>query len=765
MRTRVRRKWPHRLAFNLVFFVALTSLWPDVAESLRLTSQHQWGTEGSLQRAQDAPPKSQLSPDAGLLNKNPRHATAEANEEQTNAEGISSSAQNHPLQGPQALNALTLNPQDPHASADTRNVLALASALSSHHHSRSMQVCNSPESEAEPSELTELMTAGRQCRNSRNPVLVIDGGSTGTRGTLVRVEAESCPRLGRKVLPDSITFLEEGTKFIGLRQLMEKWLDENAGPDWASKPYDAKALLSKYPSMLEAGKTLVHQILNNAVDLIHKHLTPYEQEEAKTVGVPVLFFSTAGVRDTHDWYRRGLFAAFMEAINSFSGEHEIVFFTNEDWTRPIPGLEEGMLAFIATNQLLGNFSIAKDLKQAMEKAKTVDERKVLERDMRQSLTSIIEVGGASAQVVFPVYAVGSSPSFVNTTNLTGAGYLSDDYPSLDIMSTSYMQLGATSATGVFYKSFCSNPANLNENVCLNPCLPKGYIQDCSTGDVTISSTGEVSVAKGVQNQRVKPAAYYCTSSNDEIAKKALNRLSCLAAGIDPEQPLEERLSIQNCMRMEGTGDFEACAAAVNSILLDPPLPLPANQEASYTGFDTLAQIFDFMSTESPVVVTGRALVFPVRDLQAVGLLGKNFKGNPCELSKAAVQYCAAPVVKASSGSLVRQVTVGDSIQEVDVTSLNVENCFKLGLSHGLLTLLNKNKVHPSKITFALDIEDPKTGQKVGEYGWPPGAILREVLNVRTWATYAYELGKNHTVRDRWNALHANNDQATEPTKS
>lgn len=584
--------------------------------------------------------------------------------------------------------------------------------------------------------------------------------------------SESCFGLGRRVLPESLRQLEEGPKFEGLRQLMEKWLDEAAGPGWASRAVDSHALLQQFPRMRQQAGDLLRSVLRSSEQLVKKYFSEYEQEEAKTVGIPVIFFSTAGVRDTHDWYRRGLFASFIEAINSYSSSQGFVFFTNEEWTRPIPGVEEGMLAFVAANQLLGRFARAKQIKENLEKTQTPAERKQLETLLSQTLTSIVEVGGASAQIVFPVYRVGSSPSFVNTTNLTTGGYLSSDFPSVDIMSTSYMQLGASSATGIFYKSYCSNPDNLRNGVCLNPCLPKGYQQECSTGDVSVSPEGAVAVSKQLQRQRLKPAAYYCTSTNDEIAKKALNRLSCIAAGINPEQPLEERLAIEGCSKMEGTGDFAACAAAVSSILLDPPLPLPANQEASYTGFDTVGQIFDFMSTEAPIVITGKALVFPIRDLQKLGLLKPSFQGDPCELKEAATKYCSAPVVRSASGALVRQLQpqqqqqgAGGGPVEVTVSSVNLENCFKLGMSHGLLRLLNKSNIHPSKITFAIDIEDPNSKQKVGEYGWPPGAILRAILNQRKWSTLAYELGKNHTVRDRWNAAHSASEQQSEENVS
>lgn len=614
----------------------------------------------------------------------------------------------------------------------------------------------------EPSELTALLTQSRQCRHSHNPILVIDGGSTGTRGALFRVTSKSCPRVGRKVLPESIVFLEEGTKYAGLRQTMEKWLDENAGNDWASHPYDAKALLTKYPSMLKAGRELMHNILDNVAEMIKNHFNLYDQEDSKAVGVPVLFFSTAGVRDTHDWYRRGLFAAFMIAINSYTGPHGFNFFTNEEWTRPIPGMEEGMLAFTAANFLLGNFQKMQSLKQRIEDADTPErEKKELEKEMRSSLISIVEMGGASAQVVFPVFNVGSSPSFVNTLNLVGANYLSSDYPSVDILSASYMQLGASSATGIFYKAFCSSPENLIGGVCHNPCLPENFKQDCSTGEVKIEPDGRVNVATSIQKQRVKPAAYYCTSSNDEISKKALNRLSCLAAGINPDEPLEKRLAIENCEEMKGTGNFEACKNAVSAILLDPQLPLPANQEASYTGFDTIGQIFDFLSTSTNVVITGMALVAPIRELQKLGLLSDDYSGDVCALKEAAMRYCAAPVVLSEKNQLVRRVEVKGKTKDVPLTNYNLENCLKLGLSHGLLTLLHKSKIHPSNIQFAIDIVDPKTGKKVAEYGWPPGAILRAILDVETWARDAYILGVNHTVRDRWNATHPKGEHAVE----
>ncbi|KAL8444822.1 hypothetical protein Emag_005304 [Eimeria magna] len=615
----------------------------------------------------------------------------------------------------------------------------------------------------------------RECHKSANPILVIDGGSTGTRGALFRVIAESCPLKGRRVLAEGLHFLGEGKKRKGLRQLLEEWMDSNAGPDWPSKPYDAKALLKEFPSMLEAAKELMFSVLDDAASMIDANFNDIEKEEARSVGVPVLFFSTAGVRDTHDWFRRGLFAAFQTAINIYSStSHGFQFFTNEDWTRPISGVEEGLLAFVASNQLLGRFSKAKALKGIIDEAGENNEvRRTAEKELEQSLISIIEVGGASMQVVFPVFTLGSSPSFVRTTNLVREGYLNQDYPDVDVLSTSYMQLGASSATGIFYKSFCSNPKNRKNGVCMNPCLPRGFKQACSTGSVTISPDGSVDVGKTINQQRVKPTAYYCTSSNDEIAKKTLNRLSCLAAGINPEEPLEERLAIADCREMEGTGDFDACNAAVYQTLIDPALPLPANQEASYTGFDTVGQIFEFISTDAPVVITGKALVVPVQELIRIGLLESSFKGDPTQLAEAARVYCAAPVVvgdpagegDASSKGLFREISgqsngnmkgssgkasSASSSRRYRLDNFNLENCLKLAFGHGMLTLLNKSKkVHPSSISFELSIKDPETNLKVGEFGWPPGAILRAVLERDSWAKYAYELGKHHSVKARY----------------
>ncbi|KAL8270795.1 hypothetical protein Esti_005269 [Eimeria stiedai] len=671
------------------------------------------------------------------------------------------------------------------SNGSNSEILELASSLSEHQYDASGSA-SAPELLEEPSELTELIMRSRECHRSANAILVIDGGSTGTRGALFRAMAESCPLKGRRMLAEGLQFLGEGRKRKGLRQLLEEWMDANAGPDWPSKPYDAKALLKQYPSMLEAARSLMFEVLDDAAGMIDKNFSDVEKEEARSLGVPVLFFSTAGVRDTHDWFRRGLFAGFQTAINAYSSaSHGYSFFTNEDWTRPISGVEEGLLAFVASNQLLGRFSAAKALQTAIDEAgDNAEARKRAEKDLRQSLVSIVEVGGASMQIVFPVFTLGSSPSFVRTTNLVREGYLSADFPDIDVMSTSFMQLGASSATGIFYKSFCSNSKNRRRGVCLNPCLPRGFKQACSTGAVDIAAEGSVTVGTTINQQRVKPVAYYCTSSNDEIAKKTLNRLSCLAAGINPEEPLEARLTIPDCHEMQGTGDFDACNAAVYQALIDPAFPLPANQEASYTGFDTVGQIFEFISTDAPVVITGKALVVPVEELIKVGLLARSFAGDPEELADAARLYCAAPVVAGEAGAgagadsgLFRdlsgsvqtaQSSAGTAtsgpppVQRLKLNNYNLENCLKLAFSHGLLTLLNKRrKVGPSSISFQLEIKDPETDLKVGEYGWPPGAILRAVLDRDVWAKLAYELGKHHSIKERYLASQQQQPQEQE----
>lgn len=595
--------------------------------------------------------------------------------------------------------------------------------------------------------MEQLRSAERRCKTARQAIVVIDGGSTKTRAQLFSVLTESCPFKGRRVLRDSISFLEEGKSFTGLRTVLEEWLDAHAGDDWASKAFQAEALLSSYDSMQRTAKELVEGILKDAAGRLEKHFSEAERLQAQSLGVPVFFHSTAGVRGFHDWYCEGLLTAAREAVNACQGFKGFLFFTNERMTRAISGEEEGINAFLTANHKLGNFS--RLLEEANKGANGgLREPNEEQRALQQNLLGIVEVGGASMQIVFPVSALASHPSFVRVRNLQRSGYLTADYPRVEVLAVSFMQLGASSASGVFLKAFCGDPKNRRDSICLNPCLPKGFKQKCSTGDVEIEADGSVRVASERNKQKVKPVATYCSGSNREISEKALNRLSCVASRINPDLPLDERLQIEGCSDMEGTGDFEACSAAVDALLMDPPVPLPANQEASSAGFDAPAQIFKFISSPAPLYVTGMALVAPVKKLQELGLLSPNFSGDVEELRSAAQVYCRQPLETSESGGLAQRFQVQGEAREAPVDKLSYDNCMRLAMAERLLHQMQGGAFKPSHVFFEHTMIHPDTKAELGEFGWHVGTILKNVIREREWARDAYELGVVHTLEER-----------------
>ncbi|KFH12689.1 GDA1/CD39 (nucleoside phosphatase) family protein [Toxoplasma gondii MAS] len=597
--------------------------------------------------------------------------------------------------------------------------------------------------------LEELMLSEVSCRQLTQAMIVVDGGSSKTLPSLFTAVTESCPQEGRRVLEGTLKFVGEGTKVAGVRDLLEDWLDAHAGKDWESRELDAQTLMRSFPSMQEQANKLVARLIQDVVALLNSRLSETEKEEVKALGVPVFFHTTAGVRGFPDWYRDGMFVALRRAINASPPVEGYLFFTNKDWTRAISGEVEGIYAFLTANLLTRNFE------RLLEDAPGVS--KESELHAHRKLAGIVEVGGASMQIVFPVRPFVPFPPFAKVSNLQKEGYLPHSYPPVDLVAVSFMQLGASSASGVFLKMLCGKEEYLRDGICRNPCLFRGFEQACSAGEVTIGPTGEIHVSSNLRKNRLKPAATFCGGGNAEIMYKLSNRIECMATRINPLLPLEQRMQIPNCEKIVGTGDFAACAKEVEDILINPNLPLPANQEAVSLGFETPAQIFKFISSSAPLFVTGASLVSPVKLLQAVNLLPKDFDGTArAQLVEAATKFCATPVSRESDGSLSLRVEASAQrpdappAKPVKLTTLNYETCHRLAMAASVLQQIDSGARKPNSVRFETKVTDD--GSEVGPFGWQAGTILHHVANSRQWSTAAYELGVGHTFHDRKIAL-------------
>ncbi|ESS28129.1 nucleoside-triphosphatase, partial [Toxoplasma gondii VEG] len=262
--------------------------------------------------------------------------------------------------------------------------------------------------------------------------------------------------------------------------------------------------------MHEGAKKLMQLLEEDTVAILDSQLNEEQKVQVKALGIPVMLCSTAGVRDFHEWYRDALFVLLRHLINNPSPAHGYKFFTNPFWTRPITGAEEGLFAFITLNHL--SRRLGEDPARCM-----IDEYGV--KHCRNDLAGVVEVGGASAQIVFPLQEGTVLPSSVRAVNLQRERLLPERYPSADVVSVSFMQLGMASSAGLFLKELCSNDEFLQGGICSNPCLFKGFQQSCSAGEVEVRPDGSASVNEDVRKNRLKPLATYCSVHNPEISFK------------------------------------------------------------------------------------------------------------------------------------------------------------------------------------------------------------------------------------------------------
>lgn len=104
---------------------------------------------------------------------------------------------------------------------------------------------------------------------------------------------------------------------------------------------------------------------------------------------------------------------------------------------------------------------------------------------KQRLAGILEVGGASMQVVFPVEnQIRDGP--LGTLDLTREGrFLKREmFPKMtepfNVFGTSYMNLGINRALALLLKMYCEENATADRR-CYFPCFNKGWRQVCIPG--------------------------------------------------------------------------------------------------------------------------------------------------------------------------------------------------------------------------------------------------------------------------------------------
>nr|BAA31454.1 NTPase [Neospora caninum] len=578
--------------------------------------------------------------------------------------------------------------------------------------------------------LQDLRDAERRCHDAWQAIVVIDGGSSATRTDVFLAKTRSCPRGGRHIDPDSIRLLGAGKRFAGLRGVLESWLDAYAGEDWESRSVDSKRLFQHVPEMEDSARGLMQLLEDDAVRILDEKLTEEQKVQVQAMGVPVLLCSTAGVRDFHDWYREALFVILRFLINHPKPGHGYKFFTNPEWTRPITGAEEGLYAFLALNHLSGR--LGEDPARCY-----VDEYGM--KQCRNDLVGVVEVGGASTQIVFPLQDGTALPSSIRAVNLQHERFLPSRFPCADVISVSFMQLGVASSSGLFFKELCSNAEFRHQGICYNPCIFRGFRQACSAGDVEILPDGTIVVDEDVRKNKLKPVATSCSANNPEISFKAMNEMQCRENKIDPTKSLAERLRIDDCFQIVGTGDFDTCQAQVEELLVSPRFPLPANIEAASSGFESVGQVFKFASTASPMVITGGAMYASISTMQGLGLLPKDFPGDLEQLIAASRTYCSSPVVNSGDGLVIQLPNA-----EQKLTSMNYDLCKTIALTVSLIQHMEAGEHKPSSISWQKSVVGPD-GKPRADLGWHVGAILHRVLFTEEWGRTAYETGFTYNM--------------------
>lgn len=166
---------------------------------------------------------------------------------------------------------------------------------------------------------------------------------------------------------------------------------------------------------------------------------------------------------------------------------------------------------------------------------------------KQKLAGILEVGGASMQVVFPVEnEIRDGP--LGTLDLTHGGrFLKREmFPKMtepfNVFGTSYMNLGINRALALLQKQYCEKEPNANiDGRCYFPCFNVGWRQECKPGspklrqlktendglsNFEMDSTGIIRI---MENQLLD-TAHFCSIENKIVNYMYTPRKDCERAG-------------------------------------------------------------------------------------------------------------------------------------------------------------------------------------------------------------------------------------------
>lgn len=167
---------------------------------------------------------------------------------------------------------------------------------------------------------------------------------------------------------------------------------------------------------------------------------------------------------------------------------------------------------------------------------------------KEKLAGILEVGGASMQVVFPVEnQIQNGP--LGTLDLTheSRGFLKREmFPKMNepfyVFGTSYMNLGINRALALLQKQYCEKEKEANvDGKCFFPCLNVGWKQECIAGPprprqlktqgdglsyFEVDSAGRILIASNF----LVEAGQFCNVENKLLTFMQTPRKDCERAG-------------------------------------------------------------------------------------------------------------------------------------------------------------------------------------------------------------------------------------------
>ncbi|XP_053990763.1 putative nucleoside-triphosphatase [Hylaeus volcanicus] len=588
-------------------------------------------------------------------------------------------------------------------------------------------------------------------RNLTLYMLLLDGGSTKTSGVLWSTTVTQ--KVGQILFVDW-----SGMKIV-----------KNLGLTRDLRSFHKHILTLKcHDSILEATAELLQPLFKRARHEIKSIIKESFFPDSIIPNIPVIVHSTAGLRDLSATSRRDLFQAIefvvnvgLENYDSYKNTNPVSyncsnpsvphlklkklktcfqvdlplqkpkkkiirFFTTSRYCRAISGIEEAVFTFMTANIATG---VIQDMAKNSSK--------------RKDLVNILEVGGASMQVVFTVQKNTSDTKLLTLDLLEDEKFLKKDmFPSsmkdFDVFGSSYMNLGNNRALALLLKQHCQNNTT-PEGKCYSPCFHKGWKQTCIPGtprrrkDFTNSTEGSPlemdSLGRVIMDGNyLLEVAQFC-NTDDPLLNQTIPRENCIRAGFDLDKTtLEEKAQIDGCVEIEGTANVTECHKVIWDFLFSKELP--GNHQARLeTGTGSPLEIGQLIKPNGTLYVIGNSLNIPISKLKKWKMLESAYYNagsgimKRCDLTyleNASRLLCGMELDK--SHKFINPVT----LEPIQIDQENYDYCYRSVYALALFQSLNVKK-GDVQVQFETKINHVKNGEVI-DFGWSYGAITNLILN-------------------------------------